>query len=443
MTHQIALLTHASNDLAVLHSALAQLPAGFPPVAGFNLQSQDGEGPLPALLAGELAQARIIVLRVLGRPGSVPGFAELVTAAQRQGRFLVAISGTGEPDAELAAVSTVSPQVLQQALAYFQAGGSVNLAQLLRYLSDHLTLTGFGFEPPHALPEHGIHHPDLAQDAGIEDWLALRDPARPSAGIVFYRAHWMSGNTRFIDALVTALEQRGMNVLPVFTSSLRAGGGENALPAALRYFTDGEGDGQRALVDVLINTTSFAMGEITPGGPTPAGWSVGVLERLDVPVLQAITSGMTRAQWEQSARGMNPLDAAMNVVLPEFDGRIIGVPVSFKAPVAAASSGSGEAVEYEPLPDRVARVAGLAARWAALKRTPNAQKRVAFVFTNSNSKAAQVGNAVGLDAPASLMNILRAMRGQGYAIGALPESGTALVQQLIDRCSYDQTYVTD
>ncbi|MFX5555183.1 cobaltochelatase subunit CobN, partial [Acinetobacter baumannii] len=76
-----------------------------------------------------------------------------------------------------------------------------------------------------------------------------------------------------------------------------------ALPAALAYFAEGR-------VDLIINTTSFAMGEITAGGITPAGWSVSVLEQLNRPVLQAITSGMTQDQWQHSTRGMNPLDAA-------------------------------------------------------------------------------------------------------------------------------------
>jgi cobaltochelatase CobN len=143
-------------------------------------------------------------------------------------------------------------------------------------------------------------------------------------GIIFYRAHWLSGNTGFIDALVAALEARGMDVLPVFTSSLRVSASTGAaLPPALRI-------SPRAGSICIINTTSFAMGEITAGGVTPAGWSVSVLEQLDRPVLQAITSGMTQAQWQHSTRGMNPLDTAMNVALPEFDGRIIGVPLSFK-----------------------------------------------------------------------------------------------------------------
>ena len=438
-TARIALLTHAPNDLVVLHNAATQLPSDFPPVAGVNLQTLENEAELSALLAGELAAAQILIARILGRAGAVPGFGELVRHARNRGRHLIAISGTGEPDAELAAASTVAPNVAHETLTYFQAGGSVNLAQLLRYLSDHLLLTGFGFDPVHPLPEHGLYHPDLSGGAGLDDWLALRAPDKPSAGIVFYRAHWMSGNTRFIDALVRALEQRGMNVLPVFTASLRAGSesknGGRDTPAALAYFRNQTG----TQVDVLINTTSFAMGEITPGGPTPAGWSVSVLEQLDVPVLQAIASGMMREPWMQSARGLNPLDAAMNVVLPEFDGRVITVPISFKARQPNLPS---ELIEYEPLPDRIERVAGIAARFARLKRLPNRDKRVAFVLTNSGAKAAQIGNAVGLDAPASLMRILTAMRGAGYCIDDLPPSGDALIHELIDRCAYDNTFLT-
>ncbi|SFL54524.1 cobaltochelatase subunit CobN [Rugamonas rubra] len=433
---QIVLLTHASNDLTVLHHALAQLPPQFPSLNGINLQPLSSDSEMTALLAGELSAARVVILRVLGRLGSVPGVAELVGQARRRGVHLIAISGTGEADPELAAVSTVAPDVLRHCLEYFQAGGSANLAQLLRYLSDHLLLTGFGFEPAHKLPEHGIYHPDLAPGADTADWLAMRAADKPSVGIVFYRAHWMSGNTRFVDAMLDALEKRGMNVLPVFTSSLRAGADEaGALPSALRYFRGAEG----TLVDVLINTTSFAMGEITAGGSTPAGWSVGVLETLNVPVLQAITSGMTLAQWQQSARGMNPLDAAMNVVLPEFDGRIITVPISFKARAAGMPS---EVIEYEPVFERVARVAGIAARFAQLRRTPNASKRVAFMFTNSSSKASQIGNAVGLDAPASLMRILEAMRLAGYDVGTLPKDGTTLIHELVARCSYDNIYLS-
>ena len=101
---QIVLLTHASNDLTVLHHALAQLPPQFPTLDGINLQTLAGDAEMDALLSNELSAARIVILRVLGRLGSVPGVAELVGQARRQGVHLIAISGTGEADPELAAI---------------------------------------------------------------------------------------------------------------------------------------------------------------------------------------------------------------------------------------------------------------------------------------------------------------------------------------------------
>jgi len=427
----IAFLTHADTDLLTLHRSVQELPADFPKTIGINLLAIKTEAHMAQLLDRELAAARVIVLRVLGRPSSVPGFSELVRRAQAQGQHLLVLSGAGDLNPEFAAISTVSPAIGHEVLAYLQAGGYLNLTALLYFLADHLLLTGFGAEPPRALPEHGIYHPDLPEAADLADWLRLRDPARPSVGLIFYRAHWVSGNLAFVDALVRELEARQINALPIYTASLKAVDAASGWPVAFELLRGENGP----LVDVLVNTVSFAMSDVNPDGPTSAGWSVEALRQLDVPVLQAITSGMGRGPWESSSRGLNPLDTAMNVAIPEFDGRIITVPISFKEKDREASG-------YAPLPDRVARVAGLAARWARLRHQPNPQKRVAFIFTNSNSKASQIGNAVGLDAPASLLALLHAMQAEGYTLGELPASGTALIHELVDRCSYDETYLT-
>src|SRR5205085_9416319 len=104
-----------------------------------------------------------------------------------------------------------------------------------------------------------------------------------------------------------------------------------------------------------------------------------------------------------------------NVALPEFDGRIITVPISFKAPLPTPESrhekaGMQPVVHYQADAERCARVVSLALRYAALARKPNRAKRIAFILTNSPGKAARIGNAVGLDAPASLMKIIEALR---------------------------------
>jgi cobaltochelatase CobN len=437
------LLSHADTDLLTLQSASAQLPDGFPPVHARNLQTIKTEEHMAALLEGDAAAAQVVVIRILGRPGGIPGFGELVKQAETRGKHLIVVSGTGDLNPELTAASTVPPVVVHEAMAYLQAGGQSNMEHLLRFLADHLLMTGFSYDAPTEEPDHGIYHPSLPVRAGISDWYAHRKTDAPTVGILFYRSHWMSGNLDFIDALVEAVELKGANALPIFTSSLRTanerevGGRRTRWPEAFDFLLDSDG---RIMVDSLISTVSFAIGEINSDGPTSSSWSVEALEVLGVPVVQAITSGMNQWQWDASPRGLNPLDTAMNIALPEFDGRLISVPISFKEIPPDASFGGAR---YAPVPDRVERVVDQVLRLASLRRKENREKRIAFIFTNSASKAAQVGNAVGLDAPASLMQILRAMRAAGYLVEDLPADGDALIHELIARCSYDEIFLTE
>ncbi|MEK7214037.1 MAG: cobaltochelatase subunit CobN, partial [Chloroflexota bacterium] len=288
---------------------------------------------------------------------------------------------------------------------------------------------------------------------------------RPTLGVLFYRAHLLSGNTHFVDAIVRQGEARGLNILPVYAYSLKEyaeGGGDEQqrLPAALQYFSEGG----KTTIDALICTMSFAMG----GAEGEDGhWSSAPLQALDIPVLQAITASTSREPWAMSQRGLNPIDTGINVAIPEFDGRIITVPISFKetvtpehAPGCAAGdpprgsmipAGCGCApvglqapvTRYEPVADRVDRVLGQCERLITLRRKPNGQKRIAFMLTNYAAKASRVANAVGLDSPASLIELLRAMRGAGYTVGELPDDGDALLHQLIERGNYDLDVVTE
>ncbi|WP_138476814.1 cobaltochelatase subunit CobN [Dyadobacter bucti] len=430
-TEGIVFMTHADTDLLALNRAMEILPEDFPKTLGMSLTGIKSEEQMAQLLEREIAEAKIVVVRIHGRLSSIPGFNELVNLAKQRGQHLIVVSGTGELNPEFAAVSTVPPNILQETLNYLQAGGYNNLTSMLFYLSDHLLMTGFGAEPAVALPEHGIYHPDLPENAEVTDWLKYHNPRRPTIGITFYRAHWISGNTGFVDAMIRSLEEQELNVLPVFTSSLKSVDPETGKPFSFQFFK------APVRVDVLINTISFAMTDLQPTYTAVGSVSKSVqsLTGLDVPILQAITSGMSRGPWESSARGLNPLDTAMNVAIPEFDGRIITVPISFKEK-------GRETKGYEPLGNRIERVTGLALRLARLKHLTNSEKKIAFIFTNSNTKASQVGNAVGLDAPASLMNILHAMQAEGYRIKNLPVSGNELIHSLIDRCSYDENYLT-
>ncbi|MDR3614507.1 MAG: cobaltochelatase subunit CobN [Candidatus Obscuribacterales bacterium] len=433
---RMVILSHADTDCLVLERAALSMPADFSPIDIINLQQISSDEDMKMLIDGVLAQSAIVVVRLLGKTSSVPLFSDFVRSVHQCGSSLIVVSGTGELNPELSAVSNVPVDLQLEVTAYLQAGGIDNFAQMLKCLSDKLLLTGFSYAPPAVIPDHGIYHPLLGSDATFLQWLEIHDTRRPVAGINFYRAHCLSGNTHFVDVLIDALSAVGIDALPVWTASLKACSDGDVLPDAYRYFVQ---EGQ-PVIDVLINTTSFAMAEVKGGETTASGWSVDALQKLNVPVIQAITSGMQVEQWKNSARGLNPLDTAMNVVLPEFDGRIISVPLSFKQ---ASNQDHIEANTYSPVLNRAQRVAGLVQRLVRLRRLPNAEKRIAFVFTNSNAKASQIGNAVGLDAPASLMAVMSAMVARGYKFENLPDDGTKLIHDLISKCSYDETLLTD
>jgi cobaltochelatase CobN len=439
-------LTHSDTDLLVLSKAVCQLPADFPHVRASGLGHLKSDADVDAFLDSTLPGAEVIIVRLMGGRASFQhGLERIVDHVQQTGKWLLCLPGTDALDPELTALSTAGVPVAHEAFAYLQFGGVSNYEHLLRFLTDHLLAGGFGFDAPSVQPRHGVYHPQLPPGAGLSELRARHDQAQPTVGVLFYRSHLLSGNTAFIDALIAEIEARGANALPVFAYSLKEGSTADDLPYALRYFADG--------VDVVLATTSFAMGQVNPDGPTSAGWSVEALERLGVPVLQAIAVGSSQAQWDASPRGLTPVETAMNVALPEFDGRIITVPISFKelvpvdhsrAPLAGRFE--GPVVAYVPRPDRVPRVVGLALRFARLRRTSNSEKRVALVLTNYNAKASRIGNAVGLDTPASVLRLLHALHLNGYDVGdvaRLPADGDALLAELIERCSYDTELLTE
>lgn len=441
---EILFLTHADTDLLALSRAVAGLPPGFPPVRGRNLSSLPTAAHVDEFIRTELERVQVIVLRSLGgRQGFSHGFDRLVQAAHRRGRDLICVPGTEGLDPELTAHSNVPVPVIHDVYRYLHFGGVDNFRQLLRFLADHLLAGGWGYELPVEQPRHGIYAPGAPRGVqSVADWLAGRDRSRPAVAVLFYRSHLLSGNTDFVDALIAGLEEAGANALPVFTTSLKeTAEGREGQPAAFAYLFDPEGG---LIPDVLICTISFAMGSLNPEGTTAPGWNVDALAALNLPVLQAISSGMSEEAWRLGQRGLRPLDVAMNVALPEFDGRLITVPISFKgAPDSTPDPRISNLQQYRPVPDRVQAVVRLALRFAALRRTPNAEKRIAFVLTNSPGKTDRIGNAVGLDTPASLLRLFARMRQAGYRIENAPPDGDSLWQALIERGSYDLERLTE
>jgi cobaltochelatase CobN len=440
-----AILTTADTEIQALATALQRLPDGFAPVRARNANELQSAEALDRFVRDDLPQARALIVRVLGgRPYFADGFERLSRECRARGIAFIALPGEQGLDPELTALCHAPLPLVTQVLEYFTQGGVPNLVNLLRCLSDNLLLTGHGYDPPTPLPRDGLYHPDALDGLTPDAWKErFARPDRPTIGILFYRAHWMAQNVAPIDALIRQIEEIGGNALAVFCYSLKDDPEqEGGVPVVFRQFLRDE-DG-RARVDVLISTLSFTVANLSEGTHVEAsGAAVDLLDRLDVPVLQAVLCTSSSAEWAASPAGLTPRDTAMNVVLPEFDGRINTVAISFKEPARFDDRLGTEIKAYVPRADRVAMVVRLAMNFARLRRTPNTNKRVAILFGNYPTKNARIGNGVGLDTPASVINLLRALKDAGYHVDDIPADGDALMHRLIDRCTNDEEFLTD
>ncbi|MGV9984483.1 cobaltochelatase subunit CobN [Streptomyces olivaceus] len=420
---RILLLSTSDTDLLSARAAGGPVPYRFANPSRLPLDD------LPALLDG----VGLVVVRLLG---GLRAWEEGLDLLLADGRPVVVLTGEQAPDAQLMAASTVPVGLAAEAHAYLAHGGPANLEQLARFLSDTVLLTGHGFEAPAPAPTWGPLEREPERDAEPEP---ERGPERqpvgavgPTVAVLYYRAHHMSGNTAFVHALCDAVEAAGGRPLPLYVASLRAP--EPELVAELRA------------ADAIV-TTVLAAGGTKPAEASAGGdesWDAGALTALDVPILQALCLTGSRSAWEENDEGVSPLDAASQIAVPEFDGRLITVPFSFKEIDADGLPA------YVADPERAARVAGIAVRHARLRHIPAADKRLALVLSAYPTKHSRIGNAVGLDTPASAVALLRRLREEGYDFGTGGEvpglvsgDGDELIRALIDAGGHDQDWLTE
>ncbi|MFD4466805.1 cobaltochelatase subunit CobN [Rhodococcus sp. NPDC058505] len=387
---------------------------------------------LPGLLDGvDLAVVRIL--------GGRRAWEDGIDAVLASGLPTVVLGGELAPDAELMECSTVPAGIAAEAHTYLAEGGAENLRQLHHFLSDTVLLTGHGFEPAAHTPTWGVLDrtvPNVTSGHLTDPNVTLGNQAgTPTVAVLYYRAQHLAGNTAYVEALCRAIEDAGATPLPIFCASLRT-----AEPELLELLST---------VDAMVVTVLAA------GGTKPAGasageddesWDVTALAALDIPILQGLCLTGSRDGWEANDDGLSPMDVATQVAVPEFDGRIITVPFSFK------EIDEDGLTAYVPDPERAARVAGIAVRHARLRHLRNADKKIALMLSAYPTKHARIGNAVGLDTPASAIALLTAMREAGYDLGprdgedALPglESGDgdALIHALIAAGGQDPDWLS-
>ena len=409
----VIFLTAADTELASISAARSELGEAAPDLRLANLMELRHPMSVDTYVERTVSKAKLIIVRALGGASYFSYALEaLHGAAVSQGISMAVLPGDDKPDPGVAQFSTASGKDVEALWQYLCEGGSQNARSFLEYCSAML----HGTERPRAavpLLKAGLWWPDVSNPT-IRDVIPAGNVA-PVVPICFYRALVQSGQTQPVEALIEALDAKGMRALPVFVSSLK-----DPVSAATVEALFAE-----CPPDVVINATGFAVS--SPGGerrPT-------VLESTGAVVLQAIFSGSTRDVWQSSPQGLTARDLAMNVALPEVDGRLLSRAVSFKSAAFFDEAVEANIVTHEPVPDRIAFVARLAAGWASLKRKEPGNRSVALIMANYPNRDGRLGNGVGLDTPAGTVEVLGALREKGYGVEEAPGDSDALMRHLM------------
>jgi cobaltochelatase CobN len=406
----IVLLTAADTDIQTLAACVSQLPSQFPTIRVVNLMQLQQQLSIDTYADTVLSQAKVIILRLLGgRSYWSYGLEVIKEIAQEMGAFLFVLPGDDRSDPDLISHSTISLATVNRLWRYFTEGGRENWVNALKFVAD--VCLGYDYNP---------FPPQVVPRVGLYDWQAAekeRASARSKVGLLFYRAHYLAGNTLPIDAICQALKKKNLDPVPVFISSLRDPDVKEEL---LAYFRPSLADS----IGLLLNTTSFSLARIGKEEQSEL-W-----QKLNVPVLQVILSSTTEEKWKSSFQGLTPRDVAMNVALPEVDGRIITRAVSFKSVETWNEALETDVVIYQPKRDRINFIADLAANWIRLRRTPVWERKIALILANYPNRDGRLANGVGLDTPASCIEILKALQNAGYFVRDIPENGDELIRLL-------------
>jgi cobaltochelatase CobN len=412
----IVVLSAADSDLSCLSRAAAGLGQGAPSVRLANLLRLAHPLSVDVYVDQIVAQARIVCVRLLGGRSYWPyGLDEFSRVCRSRGIAFAALLSDDADDPDSAALSTLGEVPRRRLLAYLLDGGVDNARNLLLYASDLIGKRSGDWAEPSPMPDAGLYLPGARQADLAAVKRSWRD-GRPTAALIFYRHMVASGATAAIDAVIGALADEGLNPLPIFAPSLKN-------PFAQSMIADLFG---QTAPDVVLNTTAFAAG--TPGEDRQAG----VLERADAAVLQVVMSQSSEAAWRADARGLGARDLAMNVALPEVDGRILAGAAAFKAEARYDTLTECSVIEHAPAVENVRHIARLAKGWADLRRTQAADRKVALILANYPNRDGRLGNGVGLDTPESAIAVFEALEDEGYAVEGRPATSAELMRQLTD-----------
>ncbi len=410
----VVIISAADTELAALSDARAEM-TDPPTLRLANMMHLTHPMSVDLHLDDCATKSRLVIARILGGAGYWKyGLTQYAARLREAGIPFAALPGDDKPDPELRELSTVSGEDYDTLWSYLVEGGPENSTNLLAYAK---TMLDCGDKPtaPAPLLRAGVYWPG----AGIADLKAAQSGWTKNAAIVpiiFYRALVQGGGLNPINRLTRSLSRAGLNPLPIFVASLK----DPVSTATLhQIFHD-------APPDVILNCTAFAVGSPHDGDDSPQN----PLLSNDAPIFQVILSGASEATWAEGLHGLTARDIAMNVALPEVDGRILSRAVSFKGEAFFDDATECPIATYQARGDRIDFVTQLTKNWTTLRHTTPETKKTALILANYPNKDGRLANGVGLDTPAATVHVLNLLKNEGHNVTP-PEDSAALMAQIM------------
>lgn len=418
---EIHSLNNAYRQLYQEERSSAEKNVSLPSLRIANLVYLKQELTIDKYVEEVISEAKLVICRFLGGKSYYPYLFEAVSIAceikKIPGLFL---PGYDVPDIELLNSSTVDLNIADTVWKYFCAGGRRNHLQCLHYIFHHFFQLPYSFETPQRLPDLFLFHRQSGIiPTGEEHRATPQGSLSGNAVILVYQTHYLADNLEPVHYLATALEEQDIHPIIVFVNNLRD-------QATCDELLDLLSNKVNAAIDVIINTTSFAIKSLLETTDHPF-----IFDQLKVPVIQAIFASCTKEIWEENLFGLTPTDVAMNIALPEIDGRIITTAVSFKSSLGRDALTDSDILKYTTHEEGCRFVVAFTKRWIAIRRKKNSEKRIALIMPNYPNKDSRLANGVGLDTPASVVEILQALKMHGYNVGEFVPAGSAELIELI------------
>jgi magnesium chelatase subunit H len=304
---------------------------------------------------------------------------------------------------------------------YFLQPTPANIQAMLLYALKHyvrderLKSRKLRIAEPENMAAVAIYHPHapalFESFENYEKWYKRGLHPQSTIGLLLMRPQVVSKTTKHYDTLISAIEAEGLSVIPAIATLM------DNREAVSKFFVDAD---NKPRVSQIVSLTGFSF----VGGPAmnDSAAAAQFLRELNLPYRSAVSlDTQTIEAWSDSQTGLNPVQAGMQIAIPEIDGATEpfvygGIPVRGQEPVA--------------LEDRCKRFARRLGRWNTLQTAPRDRVKLAIVLFCFPPNKGNIGTAADLDVFPGVFDVLKRLRDEGYEV-QVPDSADELRERLL------------